>query len=1678
MLAVLLVLMALLFILAPFLATVNNAERTAARRSNETAANLALDNAARLGKARLAASHRAWDATPYSDSAEELAVRNDLDPTFADMNGARWDLDVEDLSGRIDLDSAPPAMIANLLGTTTRLTEFLTEEDTTLHVASTNGFPDEGVIWVAGELVRYAKLTPTTFEELTRGLGAEEDDGEVLPGPLPPVDAAAGTAVLDQRALALAQWRIAGVGEGDEVGGRRDPRQFGSPDRLAQVGDFVLLGDWGADVVAPLLDLGTVHGAWGAGPQWLTASRIQHAILGGETMTLDVAEPRWFGPGTTIRIHGTGVSEFAIVRAVSPRNGRLYLDRPLINDHNAFEAVAEPMARRPVNVNTASADVLEALFANVRLSGRNSRITQAEAKQIAEVILESRPFDGFQDFVERLIYPAAGMQPLPADAPVVPEVFADGGTFLSREDALAVYRNALMPNDIALEVSTMPLCFTSRDVYRFELRASVTAESGVERLERVREEVHAVVPQDELLELFVSQEDFDEELRLSRQAAGWNTGPFPTTRFDNFLKADPAPRFRAHLGSQASIAEPAAEDVPFPGQFAEREAEGYVQLLPSRISDAGIYAGHTLHFDWEEESNQGRNVAERPLEFNTTNPRLGWTNPNTTGMLRPLHFSAWVRPRTAGGYLLDVVGNSQEADRVKLFVEGSDLVLQVLDGAGDHPDSLFEEIAEVRYPLDTAPGLPNDVWSHVLVDVRGNRPDQMLLMVDQRPAPKTPGMTRLSQALASTSGTIAVESTDGFPDKCVLKIGRELIEAQVQGPQSFIAQHIEVGPDAGFGGRLARERFSAPGDQLPWVNEGLVKNTNYGVGTTVELYGYSAPLVAAASNGYGNLPSPLGPFAVARAAGAIGGDSSDGDEIYWQSTLFPNPIKLGTGLEGAGTGATGIRLEAADVGRPINEVMRAFSPSGGYAVLVQLAGGVRIGTESTEFTINGTNLYRQEVIHYSGWNNDELYIDKRGGACGELSRLTGTGLLEDRAFIFNWEPDFNEAGSGQALNTIASWQTFVVPISLPAMVATGTFGFPQPAPGRSEYAQFTRPDNAEFTEWVRYDEVANGELVRDDPLAMALLATALSSGGGGGDVNPLPTGGGGTPPTPGSGSSGGGFGSPIFESKTWSPPTASAALVGSYWDHEIGDEENTQWPLSRAIATQFQFRGVMGTFSHDQPVGTLVLPVFRLLDTGFHGGLPGRNDKSFLMDADPASPGWPVTVHRAYRPRQYQTTSWVNAPSSGATPFQVAPGPGAIEPDLEIATGNVFVAMQARLPIPIAPGFATPSPGTTVVDIRETARLTKFPSGERPRLVDTAWIGAENVGGSNADATVDEAAFLSSDFGAVVGGDSTLGGGIVLTQPAAATASTLFISPNQLRMPSGMLPSSTPLLTQLPNDAGLLRIGDEIVCYSDLDPSSGEITIAPGGRGMLGTEQREHAAGVIVQFLEFFPVSQLAVGVGADDAELTLEDATDFAADGLVRIEEELIHHTRTQSSVLIMPRASETPGERDASGAGIYRARFGTDANAHPQGVPVVGHPFRYWDRFTLRSDAPELHYFGFNSSEPNAYWKTAFWNAKYDRGGPWIGMLVRTDPSIPWDADPVETEGLYLIDGGRMEAGGNPLGFQSDRIEARLFQSFRRGAYDVLDGLNHGWKLGPEVSAVGFEFLAPGAVLERVWK
>ncbi len=1049
---VLLVLMALLVLCAPFLMTARNASRAGTQLSDRAQARLALDAAVRHARASLGDSHPAVDLTPYWDDADELARLPQLEPRFFDADndlGLMWRAEITDLASKADLNSSPPQLFANLLGASSRLTEPMKEGDQELSISSTAGFQSQGYVWIERELVRYGEVEGSKLKKLTRGVGAVSsgDGAAAEAGPTPAVAHAAGAPVVDQRAFAPVIWRTTttdgALRELDAPEQLRDTAQLalGIANRPPDDADEAAVASHSQLVeafVAPLAAHGTTYGALRAGHVWQKAVRVYNPIVAGQTGILRVDELRWFAPGTTVEVTDGTNRELAIVHEVV--DGGIRLMQPLQRDYFAYRAEVRAQVRRPINVNLAEPELLEALFSNLQLRQKNERITRDEARTLAAIVVESRPFDGFEDFVRRVVLPAAGLEKLPSYARVVPMALAGGGAVIDALDAEALLRNALNANDSYLLFSTLPFCFTSRDTYQLDLRAIVNAQSGVERVALVREQVELVTPQRDLMQVWVRQEDFDEAFRLDREAPFWATGPNSLQRWDN--GATPPSNFVPHfgtLGGQPFLtttptqqgASSGSQEAPVPQHvFASREETGWAQLWPSREPDAiaGLTNRFVTHFDHETGDMEGRAVASEPLQRSTSD--LAWTSAQAP-LLRAFHSQMWLKPRSLSpATVLDVGRSSLETDRVQMFVDGADLVVRVLDGAGDHPGTVgFTEAGEARFSLtqDKGPGLSAGTWSHVALDIRGNRPSQISMLVDGRAfGVRHPGLTRLASALTQSSTQIAVESLEGFPDPCVVRIGDELVECTRGTGNVLNAAPVLTGANAGFGGRLARVPFVGGESGVPSVTN---VNMNHPAGAPVELYGYSSVLASNVPSGSAPLPGNIGAWAVARAVGVVGGQTSLGDTITHSGIFAP----LGYGIEGS-TSATGIKLAACDQGQTLQDVMSAFSQQGGYALLVQVTPGAvnyqpngQPAQSSTQHTTaNNTPLFGFEIIRYSGWSSDTLNIASRAAL------PTGDPQQSAHAFVVNWDPNWQDQAAGVPIANILYWQTFVVPISIPA----------------------------------------------------------------------------------------------------------------------------------------------------------------------------------------------------------------------------------------------------------------------------------------------------------------------------------------------------------------------------------------------------------------------------------------------------------------------------------------------------------------------------------------------------------------------------------------------------------------------------------------------------------------------
>jgi hypothetical protein len=345
---------------------------------------------------------------------------------------------------------------------------------------------------------------------------------------------------------------------------------------------------------------------------------------------------------------------------------------------------------------------------------------------------------------------------------------------------------------------------------------------------------------------------------------------------------------------------------------------------------------------------------------------------------------------------------------------------------------------------------------------------------------------------------------------------------------------------------------------------------------------------------------------------------------------------------------------------------------------------------------------------------------------------------------------------------------------------------------------------------------------------------------------------------------------------------------------------------------------------------------------------------------------------------------------------------------------------------------------------------------------------------------VDEVVFHTTSFGD--GQNSPAQGGqLVLNQDMSEAGLQMFVRPQGLRIAWGNWNQNQNWLDSLPKDAGLLQLGEEIVCYSSYDATSGTVNLTPGGRGLLGTTDQTHEIGATASYLEHVVVSLLGAQIGPGDSTLPLADTAGFPPSGTVLVGTELIHYTRIAGSGLDMPRRSTAPGMKDGGGDGMFRGRFGTVPQSHSAGTPVILFPHRYHDRWTEKADAPELGYFGLALDQPNAYWRTSFFAVEEPASGQvkietLQRLSQRGQPAPPWDGEPGVTTGLALLREGMPRGEGHPIRRQGDLIEWRVHVRYQRGAFDEQTGLSHGWKQTPRLRTFGAESMAPSLVLRRV--
>lgn len=775
----------------------------------------------------------------------------------------------------------------------------------------------------------------------------------------------------------------------------------------------------------------------------------------------------------------------------------------------------------------------------------------------------------------------------------------------------------------------------------------------------------------------------------------------------------------------------------------------------------------------------------------------------------------------------------------------------------------------------------------------------------------------------------------------------------------------------------------------------------------------------------GSAVEQYGYSAVLAAPLPPGGGSLSGEVGPWSVARpvgGPDPISVlslqGTQIEiGMGFSSDWIGdLEVAEAVAGDPYYAEAFQSDGGYALMFQRRAGWLDG--------DGARVGGWEIVRYTQRQDTIITLLERNVITPRWEQAPdGMVSATGNSFVSEWNPNIYE-NNGTQLMDHPRWFIYLMPISLKGG-GVSDLAYPLPAPEFSEFVQLTTRGDSGLTEWVRYDSIVGPAFVRDDPGAILRATLSYTT------LENL---------DPPDGKGGVGYRPPLQDPDP-------AALV-----RKIGEPVEDRDLLIEELSRDLQFRGVMSTYDHAQVSGARFVPVGRTRrEFGPWGGYVGRLDRVAVVDpqSGASSPFW-------------FTVEWALAP-----PPRV---------DDRLHDNQTYFAFTDSPGIPYA---ATDLSGvnlnTPVFDVRGVTRLVKFPSGERPLQLESLVLGGDVAGGGRGFAGgIDEFA-VHTVPGMGQPRDVTARGAFVLAQDLeAGELDTVRLHESFLQVGTTRKSSQNPgeWFALLPR-SGLLDIDGERIAYTDLDTGTGELTLAPQGRGVHATEPRGHAAGTTVWAADGRAATVLTGDLGPTAPLIQVENYAGFAPRPLLLIDQELIHAPLRGLAInqFLMPVRRPDPARDRDGGEGLLRGRFGTAASSHGVGSLVYSMPTRWEDRYIPESDSPAGAWFEVGLEEPGAYWRGVRFEAEVPDSSHKIRVLARAG-TAGWETPPEETPGLVLIEEGARGGLPVPLRLRSDRLDLRFSFDWDVGAFDPALYQSFGWLQAPRISELLVDYLSEARV------
>jgi hypothetical protein len=1010
-------------------------------------------------------------ATPEYDTLAEFQV-NLLDGAGLDADSGRlWGVSVEDESAKINVNSAPFTVLGYFLGMSS-LGDGIDADDRDITLSTDGGLPSEkGVVRIGDEVVAYQKRDGTLLRGCQRGFRSDR------PGNGPARKHGKGDLVVNETAFQIAAYPIlARRGKFDGVD-RTEFAPYSNLYELRRVSDLGV-ASLSAAQWDRIVDHLTVSSRGVVGQTFGDPQSLREPVKAGQDghmAHLKIENPLRYGLGTVVRVSDGTHTDYGIVYGIGGGASAGYVDvvPALQHDYEVGTARVESLIRTPININTASEQVLTAVHANLRRHGL-AHVSADTAGIIARRLILERN----KEREDKLPPGITGLKEYRA----ILRALAKEGS-ITPEDEATCEMNALNPLDSSagrLATGTVPLDVRSGGIFTVTARAAVLDRSGRETGRRDFRRVVDVSPQGTSVYEIGGQADLDEVLRATNSK--WFTtfpvnlafeergGAMPPSRYTPFFRRDSWP--------STDRTDPAAS----------------LRLAPSRLT----YGGGGSNFPEPSHFDSSRNADGEYMDKGEQTLGTGAGTVAIVGDDGMEAFSAsmWFKPYWGGrrtAFVLDS-GLEEWEDRVALFYDGerSEMVFRVKDTSSQRV------AAEIRYPFDKSTW-EDDRWYHLHVSASGSQPDQMTMVIDgvKRGSPTLLTWTTAAVDSSTNVTTLRVEDASSFPAK-----GSVLL----RGPNGVEVMEYDGRSSNGF---TVTRRFARMGrsDVVDDTSKTLVRE--FPVGTTVQLYGYSIPVTSIVPEGAGELVSSLGRFNVLVL------NSTDANLAQW-----PNPSTGGGPGGGGGTPssippvATGWRTDgdtltlnlSKDVsgwnGKTGVEAAAAFGGEGGrgYALLVCTDDPLpaapntteRIGgTEVVAYRIGGGSIVLTRGVqpppNLTG-PRTKYYIDRSGGERPFIPKHTygdKADKLSALAKQLNVDPD------GRLYLDDSVPDLGVISLLVPISVEVGSAdansflqaGTQRDFTPRTLFAQINTNEGAE---WIKYDSVVlntqvspNVLLVRD-----------------------------------------------------------------------------------------------------------------------------------------------------------------------------------------------------------------------------------------------------------------------------------------------------------------------------------------------------------------------------------------------------------------------------------------------------------------------------------------------------------------------------------------------------------------------------------------------------------------------